>query len=303
MVLSTMAPAPAPESEKPTAALTDTATPVPVEEIELSPNAMSVTSLPASTSLSLMRARTVPSSELEASAKARDRAIDAPAAKAPLTATPTTLLVIDVSSLASRITEPRVASTSESALISASVRLVEFTVASAPAADAEAAIPPAPPRPRATPTPRTSTVPVESAVSLTSPVDAVTSEPEIVARAVVPKFTSDSDKASARFSAAPPPPLTLSEAATSFESIADWSVALSVTENASTTEPPVIPASTRLVRVFSAIAAAPLSAIATPPPADTATAAATPSASMVLLARASTRTAPVVSTSELTMRA
>ncbi len=283
IVFVTTAPAPAPANEKPAAALRDTATPVPVAETVLSARAVSRTSRPASTSLSLIWALTVPLSEVVAAATERVIATDAPAAKEPPTLTATTSFVSSVSSVAVNVIGPTGASTSESAAIRAWTRFVEAIVATAPAAEAEPDIAPAPPNDTPTPTPSTLTVPVESAVRVTpAAVEAVASEPEIIARAVVPKFTSATDSASVMFRETPPAPPTLTEAATRVASRSALSVALRLTESASTSAPPVMLASTTLVIVLRAMTALPDTLIdsAPAPPADSA--AATPTALILM---------------------
>jgi len=110
------------------------ATPLPFDVIVLSARAVCATLTPASTSLSLMRARTVPPSATLDSAMATDRAKPVPAPMEPPTATPNTLLVNPVLSVAVSSTEPAEASTSEPSSMSVSTRLVEITDALEPAA-------------------------------------------------------------------------------------------------------------------------------------------------------------------------
>ena len=293
---------------KPAAADIDTATPVPVAVSVLSARAVSLTLPKASTSLSSILTLTVPLSDVVASANEIESASAPPAEMAPLTLTATTSFVRIVSSVAVNKTEPSVASTSESAVIDASTRLVEVMLEMAPAAATAPLIAPEPLKATPTPTPNTSTKPVESAVSVTLPVVAVTSEPEIAEQALVPKFTSAIDSAKETLIATPPAPPMETEAASRVASIVAPSVALRLTDSASTTDPSTILASTILVSVFIAMTALPdaLTDIAPAPPADSA--AATPVAVMLMLSvkpalmlDADTVIAPAVSTSDAAM--
>ena len=294
MVLLTKAPAPAPASEKPKAADSEMATPVPLDMIELSASAVCLTSKPASTSLSLMRVRTVPPSATSALAKATATATDAPAAKEPATDTPNTLLMNAVSSVAVSNTEPAAASTSEPSSMSASTRFVDFSDAIAPAAATEPEIAPAPPNERPTATPTESTEPSDKAISVMSPLAAVASDAEMIAWVLVPKSTSATDTASVKFSDNAPAPPTATDAAVSIESTVELSVAVTVIEAASTSEPSTMLASTAFFSVLMATTALTARLIDTPaaPPADTPTDC--PKASRMLWASALTETLPPV---------
>ena len=216
----------------------------------------------------------------------------------------TTSLVSTVSSVAVNKTEPDIASTSESAVIDASTRLVEVKLEMAPAAATAPLMAPEAPKATPTPTPSASTKPVESAVSDTLPVVAVASEPLITARVVVPKFISAIDKAKDTSSDTAPAPPIETETATRVESIAELSVAFRVTAVVSTTDPAVIAASTVLISVLRASAADPATLTETPPAPPVLTPAATPTTSTVVFAKAVTSTVPVsASTSDASMAA
>ena len=176
-----------------------------------------------------------------------------------------------VRSVAVSSTEPAVASTLEPSSISASTWFVEVTDAIAPAAATEPENPPAAPNATPTATPRESTEPLDKASSVMSPVSAVTAESEITARVLVPKFTSAFDSANVRFRATPPAPPTLTDTAVSSESTVELSVAETVIDPPSTSEPSTMLASTSLVSVLPASTKLTATLIDTPPAPPTAT--------------------------------